>query len=314
MLELAAEDSVALPASDPEALAAYMNVDDARSLEEYLERFRITLELMQRPDGLERIAYELAEDNAREGVRYLETRFCPALNTEGGLSTHGVMEAVLDGLHRAEAGMDIRCTVIVCGLRSLDPSVSLELARLAVDFRDDGVVAFDLAGAEHGNPSRDHREAFAVARAGGLHATVHAGEGYGPDSIRQALDDCGAERIGHGTRLFDDPELEARIRDAHIPLEICLTSNVQTRVVASYDRHPLRRYFDEGIPVSLCTDNRLMSGTTLTREFALARDHLAFTPDELVRIARTGFECAFLPPEERTELLEVFDRSVAELV
>jgi adenosine deaminase len=166
------------------------------------------------------------------------------------------------------------------------------------------VVAFDLAGGEAGNPARDHAEAFQVAASNNLAITVHAGEADGPDSISQALHECHARRIGHGTRLLEDPRLEAFVNDFRIPLEVCPTSNVQTRVAPSFAEHPFRRYFDAGLVVTLNTDNRLISGTTLTDEYWLAHQHLGFTWEELKEVALLGFQAAFLPYEAKVNLLE----------
>jgi adenosine deaminase len=311
LLDLADDRGVELPAQDVESLARFMLVTDAQRLEDYLDRFRLTLAVMQDADAIERIAYELVEDHALESVRCVEVRFAPVLNTEGGLRAEEALEAALAGLRRAERRYPIRTSVIVCALRTLPPPSALAMVRLALSFRDRGVCAFDLAGAEEGYPVAMHREAFEEARAVGLPVTIHAGEGFGVESIRQALDVGGASRIGHGTRLHEDPELMARVRDERIPLEICLTSNVQTRVSETYEEHPLRRYYDAGLVVSLCTDNRLMSGVTLTEEYELARDRLGFTDEELRRIARFGFEAAFLPDATRQEMLTAFDRTVA---
>ena len=313
MLELAEADGLKLPAREPEQLADFMRVDHASNLEEYLDLFRVTLRLMQEPSALERIAYELAEDNARENVRYLEVRFSPVLNTTGGLGAADVLDAALRGLARAEDELDIQTGVIVCALRTLHPEVSLELAELAASFRGRGVVAFDLAGAERGYPAREHLAAFEVAHSAGLGVTVHAGEAFGPASIYQATHHCDAQRLGHGTRLHEDAALESRVRDRGIPLEICITSNVQTRAVPTFADHSVRHYFDTGLTVALCTDNRLMSGTTVTREYELARDHLGFTWEELKRVARMGFEAAFLTDAGREAVLAVFDSEVAAL-
>lgn len=313
MAELARERGAPLPTYDPRGLAGHMLVSDAHSLEEYLARFVLTLGVMQDEEALERIAYELVEDHARENVRYLEVRFCPALCTRDGLAVHQVLEAVLRGVARGERDFKVRARVIVCALRTLDPMVSVEMAALALAYRDRGVAAFDLAGAEAGNPVVDHLEAFRLVSEAGLPCTVHAGEGFGPASIRQAVHLAGASRIGHGTRLHEDAELETLVLDRQIPLEVCLTSNVQTTVAPSYAHHPARRYLDRGIPVVLCTDNRLMSGVTVTDEYVHARDHLGFGWDELVRVARTGFDVAYVDAWERAVLLEAFDRDVAGL-
>ena len=313
LIELARERGVPLPTGDAEALARRMRADDARSLEEYLERFVLTLSVMQDTAALERIAFEVVEDHARENVRYAEIRFCPALCTRDGLGPDDVLDAALSGIRRAAETLPIHVRVIVCALRTLDTAVSVEMAELAVAYRDRGVVALDLAGAEAGNPVREHLDAFRVARAAGLPATVHAGEGFGAPSIREAVELAEAARIGHGTRLYEDPELLAMVRERRIPLEVCLTSNVQTGVVPDYEGHPMRRYLDEGIRVTLCADNRLMSGTTLTEEYRHAVERLAVSWGGVVGVARTAFEAAFADAGIRSLLLESFDEEVSRL-
>ncbi len=298
MIELASERGVQLPASDADELERRLVADDARSLEDYLSAFEVTVSVMQDAPALERLAYELAEDQAAEHVRYAEIRFCPLLNTQGGLVPDEVLTAVLAGLERARDRLGIHSRVIVCALRNLPPSSSVELAELAVSMKDRGVCGLDLAGPEAGHPVRPHAEAFELARRHGLPVTIHAGEAAGAESIREALDVGHASRIGHGTRLWEDPELARRVLDEGVTLEICLTSNVQTRAVAAYEAHPLRRYYDLGLPVALCTDNRLVSGVTLTGEYARARDALDFSWDELSEIAATGFQRAFGPTDE----------------
>jgi adenosine deaminase len=313
LLELAQGRGVPLPASDPAELGRRMIASDARSLEDYLLRFQLILSVMQDRSALERIAYELAVDNAREGVRWLEVRYCPALNTREGLSLEGAVEGALDGLARAEAELPIRTGVILCAIRNHDPAESSAIAEAGVAYRERGVVGFDLAGPERGYPAGAHRDAFRAAAAGGLGITVHAGEAYGPESIQQALDDCGAQRIGHGTRLHQDAALLKRVRDRQIPLEVCVTSNVQTGAVASAAEHPVRAYRDAGVAVTLNTDNRLVSGTTVTDEYWLAHRALGFGWSDLVEIARTGFRHAFLPEAERAALLDRVDAEIAGL-
>jgi adenosine deaminase len=293
-----------MPAASAEELRQYMLVNDARNLEDYLKRFEVTISVMQTAESLERIAYELAEDAARDGVRYIEVRNAPVLNVREGLSLGEAVEAPIRGLERAERDFGIKGRYIICALRNLSPDVSLELAQLAVSYKKRGVVAFDLAGGEAGNPASAHAAAFKYARENNLALTVHAGEGDGSDSVRQAVHVCGAQRIGHATRLIEDTELTQYVNDRRIALEICLTSNVQTRVASSYETHPLRSYFDHGMNVVLNTDNRLMSGTTLTEEYGHAAKHLDFNFDELCTIALNGFESAFIPWEERIELLQ----------
>lgn len=303
LIELASERDAPLPTADPDALAEFMRISDARGLEDYLTRFEITLTVMQDAEAIERISYELACDAAAENVWYMETRFCPALCTHRGLDSHEVVEASLRGFQRAESETGIRCRIIVCALRSLDPIESYEMARVAVDFKNAGVVAFDLAGREAGHPPSEHIAAFKFAAEANLAVTIHAGEAYGPPSIHEAVHLCGARRIGHGTRLLEDPDLMAYINDFRIPLEICLTSNVQTRVAEDYATHPLARYLREGLIVCLNTDNRLMSGTTVTEEFWMAHVHLGLTWPRLVDMTLMGFDSAFLPHAEKQDMV-----------
>ncbi len=314
LLELGREARVQMPKHTPEELAEFMRVDDARTLEDYLRRFDVTVSVMQTEEALERIAYELAEDAAEDGVRYIEVRNAPILNVVQGLTLVQAIEAPLRGLRRAEKEFGIIGRFIVCALRNFTPEDSLAMAQLAVEFKNEGVVAFDLAGPEKGNPAARHVEAFRYAREHNLAVTVHAGEGDGAESVREAVHICSANRIGHGTRLIEDPELTQYVNDRRIALEICLTSNVQTRVADSYEAHPLREYFDRGLNVTLNTDNRLMSGTTLTDEYVHAAEHLGFTVDELAGIALNGFESAFLPWEERVMLIEEASDRIEELI
>jgi adenosine deaminase len=269
---------------------------------------------MQTADALERIAYELAEDSARENVRYIEVRFCPVLNARGGLDGRAVVEAVLSGLRRAEAEHEITTNVIICALRSMPIRTSIEMAELAVSFRDRGVVAFDLAGAEHGHPPIEHQAAFQVAADANMGITVHAGEAFGPASIQQAVHYCNARRIGHGTRLWEDPDLMGYVNDYRIPIEVCLTSNVQTGAAPSLEEHPLRLFYEHGLVVTLNTDNRLMSGTTMTDEFMAAHQSLGFTWSELCHLSMMGFESAFLPYGDRSGLAAAMAEEIGALI
>ena len=310
MLELAREYKVVMPRDDAEALGDFMLVRDAANLEDYLTRFDTTLSVMQTADSLDRVAYELAEDAAREGVRYLEVRFAPILNIRGGLTLGEAVEAPLRGLARAERDHGIVARVLVCSLRHLPPDTSMELARLAVAYKSHGVVGFDLAGGEAGHPASAHADAFNYAHAHDLACTCHAGEGDGADSVRQAVHGCCAQRIGHATRLIEDESLTNYVNDQRIALEICLTSNVQTRAASSYEAHPLRQYFDRGLNVVLNTDNRLMSGVNLVDEYLHAARELDFTFDELARMAINGFESAFIPLAERQLLIDSAHRDI----
>ena len=314
LLELATAQGHPLPALTASDLGEWMRVDDARNLEDYLARFDITLAVMQDAASLERIAHELVLDAALDGVRYIEVRFCPALNTRRGLSLEDVLAAVLRGLARGEQASGTVARVIVCALRSLPWPHALVMAELAVAFKAKGVVAFDLAGGEFGNSATLHAEAFDFARTNDLAVTVHAGEGDGPQSIRDAIHRCGADRIGHGTRLHEDAALESYVIDRQIPLEVCPTSNVQTRVVPVFGEHPLARYQRLGAVVTLNTDNRLMSGVSLTDEFVQCARHLRCGLPELAAMSLAGFDAAFLPYEARQRLRQAAQRDIAALL
>lgn len=313
LIELGREYGVALPVQSADELRDYMLVDDAETLEDYLARFEVTISVLQTAEAIERVAYELCEDAVKDGVRYIEVRNAPILNSRGKLSAAEALEAQLRGLARAEADFGIVARSIVISIRQSSPMVSLDVARLAVEYSNRGVVAFDLAGGELGFPAAAHAMAFAYARENNLAVTVHAGEGDGAGSVKQAVHACCANRLGHATRLIEDPELTQYVNDRRIGLEICLTSNVHTGAAASYELHPLRAYFDRGMNVTLNTDNRLMSGTTLTDEYLYAAKYLDFTFDELCTLSLNGFESSFLPWEQRMEMLEEVSAEVLRL-
>jgi adenosine deaminase len=302
MLELARAQGIRLPADTPQGLAQAMLVRDAKSLEEYLQKYEITLSVLQTAAALERVAYEFVVDVAAEQVRYVEVRYSPLLHRPA-LTLAEAIEAPLRGIRRAEAETGTKVGLIVCGIRTRPPAESLELARAAADYRASGVIAFDLAGAERGHPARDHRAAFEYAAAHGMACTCHAGEGDGPQSIDQALHDCGARRIGHGTRLGEDPGLLDEVVQRRIPLEMCLSSNVHTHTVATVAEHPFRRYLQQGVVVTLNTDGRLTDGITLTDEYYLAHAALGLSQDELARVVLNACESAFLPEYEKVALV-----------
>ena len=303
MIDLARTAKVTLPTNDPRALQRFMRVDDAKSLEDYLRRFDITIQLLQTPEAIERVAYEMAEDAARDNVRYLEVRYCPQLSRTRGLTLEEVIEAELRGFARGERDFGVISRVINCSLRHYQPGVSVEIARSSVPFRDRGVVAFDLAGGEAGRPPGAHKAAFDMAAEGLLGITIHAGEAAGAESIAAAIHECHANRIGHGTRLYENPELQDYVRDRRIVIEANITSNLQTRAVARASEHPVRAYFDAGIIVTLCTDGWLMGGISLSDEYWLAHTELGFSRAEIDQMIMNGFSGAFLPWPQRLELL-----------
>lgn len=310
MIDLAREARISLPASDPESLRRFMLVDDASNLEDYLRRFDVTIPLLQTPAALERVAYEMVEDAARDNVRYIEVRYCPHLSRTRGMPLDEVLEAELRGLARGEREFGVIARVINCSLRHYDPALSVEIAEHSVAFRGRGVVGFDLAGGEAGRPAGHHRAAFDIAARGYLGVTVHAGEAAGAESVSEAIHLCRANRLGHGTRVYENPELQDYIRDRRILIETNITSNVQTHAVTAASKHPVRGYLESGLNVTLCTDGWLMAGVSLSDEYWLAHTALGLSREQIDRLILNGFAGAFLPWPER---LELFDRARAEL-
>lgn len=304
MLELGEAAGVPIPVNDPALLRVHMRVDDARHLEDYLARFDLTIALLQTPEAIERVAYEMCEDAARDGIWYLEVRYCPMLSCRRGLTLDDVITAEWKGLQRGERDFGITARIVCCSLRHYDPALSLEIARHAVSARHLGVVGFDLAGGEAGRPPSRHAAAFDTAARGGLGITVHAGEAAGAESIAEAIFRCHANRLGHGTRLWEDPVLQDYVRDRRICVEANITSNIQTRAVPDAASHPVRRYVSEGLNVTLGTDNWLMSDVTLSSEYQLAQTALGFSREEITGMLLNGFESAFLPWPERRQLIE----------
>ncbi|MCK6547314.1 adenosine deaminase [Myxococcota bacterium] len=296
ILDLAEKQGVQLPANDEDGLRRAMNLgQNCGSLVEYLKAFDVTLLVLQTADALTRAAYELAEDAARENVRYMEVRYSPMLHTQRGLALTTVVEAVLEGLRAAQDRYGIESNVILCGIRNVSPESSLEMAELAVAYKGRGVVGFDLAGAEYDHPAKHHREAFQLVRSNNINVTIHAGEAYGPESIAQAIHVCGAHRIGHGCRLRENGDLLHYLNDHRIALEVCPSSNVQTGAIRDLASHPVKLYKNLGLRVTINTDNRLVTDTTVSKELWLCNQVLGFTLADLKQIILSGFKSAFLP-------------------
>jgi adenosine deaminase len=306
VLELASEIGYReLPESDPEKLGRWFHLGAARGeLGLYLEGFRHTIAVMQTAGALERVAYEFVEDMARDGVIYAETRFAPLFHRQKGLGLDAVMRAVLKGLKRGSQEFGVGFGLIVCAMRNEDPALSMKMAELAVSYRNEGCVGFDLAGEEAGNPAGDHERAFEFAKRNNFSITIHAGESFGPPSIWQALQVCGAHRIGHGTRLIEEvvmydgkviklEPLAQYVIDHRIPLEICLSSNVHTGAAESLEKHPFPVLLRQGFRVTLNTDNRLMSKTSMTNEYWLAAQTYGCTLADFEKITINGMKSAF---------------------
>lgn len=312
ILELAEQQKVKLPADTVDGLAKAIHMGEVcQSLEEYLVAFDVTLSVLQTAEALYRAAYELAVDAAAENVRYLEVRYSPALHLQKGLKMTTVIDSVLEGLRAAKRETGIKTGVIVCGIRHINPQTSVRLAELSVAYKNRGVIGFDLAGAEASFPAKDHKDAFQLILKNNVNCTAHAGEAFGPESIGQAIHYLGAHRIGHGTRLREDGDLLNYVNDHRIPLEVCPTSNVQTGAVPSLSAHPLKFYFDYGLRVTINTDNRLITDTTVTKELWLAHKELGLALEDLTTIIVSGFKSAFLPFREKQDMLRAVNQEIA---
>ena len=302
-----------LPTTDPADLAAWFHRGAQKgNLPEYLDGFKHTIAVMQTPEALERVAFEFIEDMHEDGVVYAEVRFAPVYHTGRGLTQDEVVAAVIRGLKHGERKCGVQWGLIICAMR--DMKNSLEAAELAIRCRDDGVVGFDLAGGEHGFPPKKHVEAFQAIERANFYITIHAGEAYGPESIWQALQYCGAHRLGHATRLRDDIEvfpdgtmklgrLAQYILDRRVPLEMCLLSNLHTGACASLEDHPFGMFFRRGFRVCLNTDDRLMSDTTMTRETALATELFDLSLFELEKLSLNAMKSAFAPFDKRIRII-----------
>ncbi len=313
-IELAAQTGYdALPTTDADELATWMVRGASRlNLELYLETFAHTVGVMQTSDALHRVAAECAEDLADDGVVYAEVRFAPELHVEGGLSLDEVVEATLAGFRDGSEGRNIRIGTLLTAMRHA--ARSAEIAQLAVRYRDNGVVGFDIAGAEAGNPPTRHLDAFQLIHRENFHITIHAGEAYGPPSIWEAIQWCGTERLGHGVRVVDDitrdsegnfelGRLAAYVRDTRIPLEVCPSSNVHTGAAASIAEHPIKDLVDLRYRVTMNTDNRLMSATSMTNEIDACCQAFGWSWHQVQWLTINAMKSSFIPFDERLEII-----------
>lgn len=313
IMAIAQKEGIDLGLTDIETLKKKLVCGEkVTSLPQFLEAFAITCKVLQSASAIQRAAYELAREAHEENVWHLEVRFAPQLLTEKGLSIAEVLWAADKGLKKASAEFGISTGIIVCALRVDEPSFHVELAELAGKLKNQGchIIGFDLAHAENGNPAKNHAAAFLIAGEYGLGRTVHAGEDFGPASIKQAIEDCKAQRVGHGRTLVEDPKLEARCIAENITVECCPSSNVQISLTPAFSQHPFKGYLERGVKATLATDNRLLTGILVSDEYYRAATELDIALDDLAGAARNGFEGAFLPADQKQSLLERFDRSI----
>ncbi len=315
IIDLAREADITLPETDPKALEQWFHRGcERKSLPLYLETFGVTVSVLQTKEALKRTAIETMEDLKKDNVVYTEIRFAPILHTQKGLTLEQIVEAVLDGMDEGKRRTGISYGILLCAMRNQSPDISLQIAKLAVAYRDRGVVGLDLAGDESGNPPKAHLEAFQYIRNQNFNITIHAGEGFGLESIWQAIQICGAHRIGHGTRLIDDMDIERGkiekmgslahfMQDKRIPIEMCLSSNVGTGAADDITTHPFQTFLRNNFRVFLSTDNRLMSNTTLTKEMALACEAYNLTLHNLEKISTNAMKSAFTHHDERIRII-----------
>jgi adenosine deaminase len=306
VLELGKEGGVALPTSDIEKLKDFLEATDrTASLVEYIEYFQLPIAVLQSVPALERATYELCEDLSKDNVRYAEIRYGPWLHTQQGLSLTDVIRAVLSGWASGRKAFGLEGGIIVTALRDMPPAQNLSLAQVAGRFVSDGVIGFDLAGDEAGHPPVLHEDAFRMARSLGLNLTIHAGEAAGPESVRQAIS-MGAKRLGHGVRAQEDAEVLATIRERGIQLDMAPTSNAQTKAVQRLADHPLRRFYEAGIKVTISTDSPTVSSVNMTHEFEVAVRVLGCSREQVWAMNLQALEGGFADEVTRARLRREF--------
>lgn len=313
IIEIAKKEKVPLPSEDPKELLDWFHRGaNQGDLKLYLETFKVVYAVLQTEEALERVAYESILDLKADNVVYAETRFAPFFHTRTGLTHEEVMESVLRGLRRGEKETGTRFGLIICSMRGTE--WAMPMAELAVAYREKGAVAFDLAGEEAGNPAKRYQEAFDYCLRENFNITIHAGEAFGAKSIWQALQYCGAHRIGHGTRLVDDFTIEdgkvvamgtlaQYVLDKRVPLECCLSSNIQTAAADSFETHPFKLFYTNRFRVTLNTDNRLMSDTSMSKELEIATRAYGLTLRDLEVLTLNAMKSAFIHYNERCDII-----------
>ncbi len=312
--EIAAEQGMKLPVASAEELIPLMRVTgECGSLVEYLAKFDFVAGFLHKADVLERIAYELVEQAAEQNCRYIEVRFGPQLHRAEGLTCEDAIEAVLRGLRRGEEAFGVTARAIAACLRHHSPHMNMEVIAAAARFKDQGLVAVDLAGPEAAFPAHLHRAVFEYAQLLDMPVTIHAGEAGGAENIHEAVTRLGATRIGHGVRLRENPKLLETVREQGIVLEMCPISNYQTKAMESWAAYPVREYFEAGLKLTINTDNLTVSDTSLAREYGVLIERFGFTLAEIAGLILNGADAAFLRPEEKAKLRAELLSEFAEL-
>ncbi|MGO4544044.1 adenosine deaminase [Paenibacillus sp. 2TAB23] len=314
LLQLAKEQGNPLMfTSDAEWLSNMQVSEDCQSLKEYLSKFSFVLPYLQTATAIERIAFEVVEQAAKQRVKYIEVRFAPQLHRQKGLSIYEVIEFVLKGLRRGEQAFGTTARAIIICMRNHPYEMNKDVVQEAGRFHNKGVVAVDLAGDEASFPAELFLQLFADARQLGLPVTIHAGEAAGAENVKVAVTGLGALRIGHGVRMLEDPSVVALVKERQIPLEMCPLSNMQTKAVTGWAAYPLRQYLEQGIVVTVNTDNMTVSDTTLQKEYERLITNCGLTIDDIGTIIMNGFKAAFLEEREKARLIVQVEAELREL-
>ncbi|MFN3966930.1 MAG: adenosine deaminase [Endomicrobiia bacterium] len=314
LFEVAKKHKFKLPTDDPEKFKKYVQVsENCCSLTEFLEKFEFFYEFLKFPDVVERIAYELCEDLSKENVKYFEVRFVPYLQSKKNFSPEDVLKKALKGLIAGSKDFSIGFGIILCIYRSLSEEINWQTLKLAEKYFGKGVVGIDLAGDESKYPTENFAKFFKFAKSRKIPITCHAGEASGAESIKKTIE-FGADRIGHAVHLLEDEALYKKVKDKKIPLEICLTSNIQTQVVKSYSVHPFKKFFEYGLKVTLNTDDRGVSGIDLTHEYLIAYKNYNLRISDLIRILMNGVDSLFLGEIEKENLRKKIKEEIEEIL
>ncbi|TFE28576.1 adenosine deaminase [Cohnella luojiensis] len=314
LMRLADQRGIALPSNVESDLLPYVQVgEDCTNLTEYLTKFDFVLPFLQTGEALEQVAFEVVEQAAEHRIRYIEVRFAPQLHRKDGLSAGDSIHHVIEGLKRGEARFGVKARVIAICMRNHSVAANMEVIEAASHYLGHGLVAVDLAGDETTYPASLFREVFALARTLGIPVTIHAGEAAGPENIEEAVLHLGASRIGHGVRLKESASVMSMIRELRIPLELCPTSNIQTKAVNGWDAYPIREYYDQGILFTVNTDNPGVSGTDITKEYRVIAEKFGFTLVEITTLILNGVEASFLESNEKADLKRDFEEILEKL-
>ncbi|OPH48295.1 adenosine deaminase [Paenibacillus ferrarius] len=314
LLELALHQGIDLPVYDREGLIPHMRVgEECGSLIEYLSKFHFTTRIMQSGEALERIAYEVVQQSAEHNCKYVEVRFAPQLHRNNGLTVEETIHHVVEGMKRGQRDFGVRGGVIAICMRNHSCQSNLEVIEAAAQFVGKGVVAVDLAGDEAAYPPEFFREVFAESTRLGIPVTIHAGEAAGAVNVYEAVTNLGAVRIGHGVRLKENRSILEMVKERRIPLEMCPISNIQTKAVSSWEAYPIREYLEQGLLVTINTDNPSVSGTDITNEYRVLSDRFGFTAPELVKLIMNGVDAAFLDEADKLLLRREMENEISSL-